>query len=35
MIAAAALRFFAPDHSYWQRPEHAKREGWIFGVPTI
>jgi hypothetical protein len=32
MIAAAALRFFAPDHSYWQRPEHAKREGWIFGV---
>lgn len=35
MIAAAALRFFAPDHSYWQRSEQAKREGWIFGVPTI
>ena len=34
MIAAAALRFFAPQPDYWFRPEQAKREGWIFGVPT-
>lgn len=34
MIAAAALRFFAPKPDYWQVPEQARREGWIFGVPT-
>ena len=33
MIAAALLRFFAPHATYWQRPEQAAREGWIFGVP--
>lgn len=34
MIAAAALRFYAPDWAMWQVPEAARIEGWIFGVPA-
>ncbi len=32
LISAAALRFFAQQADFWQTPEQASREGWIFGV---
>ncbi len=32
LVSAAALRFFAQQADFWQTPEQASREGWIFGV---
>lgn len=34
LISAAALRFFARQPAFWQVPERASREGWIFGLES-